>query len=281
VCLDAQKTRARFIGVSDMSFDLTVNLNLILAITTGLIGVVGSFLAYRANNKKKLLAIHEVLDEAWQLIVGPNRDLDKAKRLIELKANPIKPNFYRTTYVWGVLHDEMQEYKIAEKAYCKCLSTYKKFDLTPESLYENLSRLYIKTERYGKAEAILEKIIDRNINPGFAYYHYGVIALDKKKVLEARDLFLKAIEYDPQSPYSYVNLIAIYLSFGQFEEAEAILDKAIDRNTVIEQTYINGAGLFQKTRNKKRLEEMMRKIQLIKIEKTNGEIDLRYNRGFV
>lgn len=245
-----------------------------LGLLTALIGIVSAFLAYRTRNKKKILAIHEVLDQAWELIFGPDKDLEKAKRLIELKANPIKPKFYRTTYIWGVLHDEMQEYEIAEKAYLKCLSNCKKLDLTPEALYQNLSRLYIKSKQYKKAEAVLKKILERNIDLAFAYYHYGVFALEKKQVKEAKKYFLQAIEQDRKHSYSYINLIAICLSFEEYTEAEALLDKAIKNDAAIEQTYVNGAGLFQKNGNKARFQEMMKNIQTPMSNTPKGVFDV-------
>ena len=240
-----------------MSFDPTINLNLVIAVLTAVVGLIGFVRAWRINKKKKILQIHEVLDEAWELIVGPNADLSKAERLIELKANPIIPNFYRTIYIWGVLHYEMEKFDIAEKAWLKCLKNCRKVGSQPDAMYENLSRLYIRTKKYEKAKAVLEKLVQRGKKLAFAYYHYGLLSLENSKTLEAKNNFLKTIHHNPKHASGYVNLVAICTALGQLDDAESFLDKAIKEEAVVKQTYKNGVGLFLKSGNEKRANEML------------------------
>ncbi len=127
----------------------------------------------------------------------------------------------------------------------------KAFDQAPDNeiISRRLATSYQKSGRTQDAIAKYEGLI--SANPGNVNAYLNVIGLYRNIASEATDtqvvaaMTKKALDYtlelrriDPENPYAYLNLAAIYLSQNKYADAETNANATISRNPTLYQPYV-------------------------------------------
>ncbi|RPH51427.1 MAG: tetratricopeptide repeat protein [Desulfobacteraceae bacterium] len=137
-----------------------------------------------------------------------------------IEREPDNPEFL---FYLGLFHEELEEYKDAEKALLKAIS----IDQDDSRLYFRLGVVY---DKWGKKEKTLEqmktviKIDPKNANAlnylGYTYAEMG------ENLEEAEKLITEALKYKPDDGYITDSLGWVYFKKGLYDKALEALNKA-------------------------------------------------------
>lgn len=204
---------------------------------------------------------------------------EEALRYLE-QAISLDPNHYSSFFLLGTIHTQRRNLEEAAAAFKKCV------EIKPDSIEAHLRLGYVYQEmheldlaegeyeragaREGNVEAAislamlyydqnrLEQALDivtmatQKDNRSFpAYNLQGVILNELGRYDEAISSFQNALRISPQNDVASINLAAAFINKGNLEEAEALLEKILER--------VKDENL------KKRVLEYLEKIKEIKL----------------
>ncbi len=212
--------------------------------------------------------------EALSLLSGvqvQERDLDGAIRTLE-KAASLNPNHFNTQLSLGRLLLLKGEPAKAEEAYLKAIA------LDPASgvPYIELSRIYAGKGDLDKAEAELKKMIQA---AGSSYETLHVLALfyeSTKKFELAESTYLKAVEAAPQGDVTpLMNLAGYYARMKSYDRALDAMQKAAEIKKDDLNVLVNMAELQFDFGKVKEAEATVDKV----LEKEKGQVDANLLKG--
>ena len=107
-------------------------------------------------------------------------------------------------------------------------------------------KIFLKNGNYKKAENLINKTIENNLNnPEFLFYK-GILETNLSKTNQAIDTFRDLTERFPGLPEPFNNLAVLYAEKGQFRLAKEILEQAIKTNPSYLTAHINLGDIFTK-----------------------------------
>ena len=107
-------------------------------------------------------------------------------------------------------------------------------------------KIFLKNGNYKKAENLINKTIENNLNnPEFLFYK-GILETNLSKTNQAIDTFRDLTERFPELPEPFNNLAVLYAEKGQFRLAKEILEQAIKTNPSYLTAHINLGDIFTK-----------------------------------
>ena len=135
-------------------------------------------------------------------------------------------------------------------------------DRTSENIALNYANILIKTGKYQKAGAVIDKCIKLNGESFKALYSKGVLYLDKAKnekkrygsfdevdIKISRENFLKAVKYNNMDYKNFTNLGQTCAILGNYEEAKGFLGISLSINPNNE-IAVKSLGAIDKITNK-------------------------------
>jgi len=212
--------------------------------------------------------------EALSLLSGvqvQERDLDGAIATLE-KAASLNPNHFNTQLSLGRLLLLKGEAGKAEEAYLKAIA------LDPASgvPYIELSRIYAGKGDWDKAEAELKRMIQAS---GSTYETLHVLALfyeSRKKFEQAEKTYLQAVEAAPQGDVTpLMNLAAYYARMKSYDRALEAMHKAAEIKKDDPNVLVNMAELQFDFNQVKDAEATVDKV----LEKEKGHVDANLLKG--
>lgn len=148
-----------------------------------------------------------------------------------LKLNPYNGFFYNTM---GVCYSSLSRLEKREENEKKAADYYKKaIQLTPKltEAYNNLSLILIKQEKLDEAKEIIERAF---VSGKGAYdtetvaYQLGKSLLDKKEIAKAIGVFENVVKWLPTNATALQNLGVVYTEAGKNKEAKEIFEKVLE-----------------------------------------------------
>jgi tetratricopeptide (TPR) repeat protein len=208
-----------------------------------------AFLISQNPSKKKTFFYNIKLGDICELKSDYGMSLDYYRRAealykknIEVKFKIgdilLKSNLYtlaEKTFLNALALDKSSNYAkkrlgdiyFVQNLYSKALEYYDKIDpyyYTPE-IISNMSECCRAFNKIDKAIKITEEFLLSNESSD-VFLILAVMYADKKMYKEAEDRLLKSVELDASNFYAYLYLGRIYLILGDFNKAEANLEKA-------------------------------------------------------
>ncbi len=189
-------------------------------------------------------------------LYSEQKQYDKAKDAYE-KAIAIEKNYAKAWNNYGVLKKELKLYLEAENFFKKAIEIDNSLILTRFNLIDlyieqnemakasliikellvkdpnNYQALIHQAEIYeaqnnsDAAEKIYNKIIEKNPKDGYVYLNLGLYKYKKKKIQEAKDFFIKAIEIKPSESLFFI-IGDLSKELKDFKTAEEYLLKAMN-----------------------------------------------------
>lgn len=151
-------------------------------------------------------------------------DLDQVLFYYE-RAIDLDPTYKEAYYYAGTIYGDLGE-KDQAKAYLKKVIDLDPFDFIA---YSDLGSLYEEEKDYSQAKGYLERSIDLNPNYYLSHFNLGVVykktgdhKLALKEYTRAKDL--------ADDIYIFLNMSAIYIEDGAYNQAIEILTEGIGRN---------------------------------------------------
>jgi tetratricopeptide (TPR) repeat protein len=223
--------------------------------TIALIGIYET-----TNQNAKRIALMERIadaneDEEMWLAIG---------NLYDQEANPekAKSSFRRALEInpeYSTANVRLALKLYDEERYAESIPYLEKaFDQAPDNdlISRRLAVAYQRSNRMEDAIARYEGLIQSNPTSPQAYLNvvglYRTLASDAKDTAVANQYNKKAIDtinalkaIDPNNAYVYLNLAAIYLSQGKYNEAETNANQTISRNASLYQPYVILSAVYQ------------------------------------
>ncbi|MCQ2348241.1 MAG: tetratricopeptide repeat protein [Paludibacteraceae bacterium] len=168
---------------------------------------------------------------------GALKDLNAA-----IERNPFNPGAYYTRgYVQRMLHD----YEAAEQDFTQALV------YSPENKTYTLLRADVRSamEHYDEAITDLDLLLRKEPDAANIHFEKGVVYLNKKDTLSARDCFVKATELEAYNSGNWSALGLINMQLGNEDEALANLTKAITLGSKWAGDYVNRSILYHRRNN--------------------------------
>ncbi|MEJ2545616.1 MAG: tetratricopeptide repeat protein [Calditrichaceae bacterium] len=103
-----------------------------------------------------------------------------------------------------------------------------------------LASIYLRISRIDDAKVLFDKLMEMNPNNSDNYYNLGVVYYQKKELNKALDYFLKAIDID-ENLDSYLYAAVIYLEQGNKEKALKYFRERVKRMTGEDDQYAKEA----------------------------------------
>lgn len=85
--------------------------------------------------------------------------------------------------------------------------------------YHQLGLFYLKQGQYGKAEAMYGKLVASITNDPTYYSNLGLALYQQKKLVEAKESYLKALELDAARAGRFFSLAQIFHELQEFDQA--------------------------------------------------------------
>ncbi len=181
-------------------------------------------------------------------------------------------DFPSEKYNLGNFYYKQKNYEKAEKYYLKAIKQDNELNVAKI----NLAHLYSAMGQPLKAENILEKYILENPGDAGSLYNYGLILSENKKYKKSLEYLIRASKQMPDNSRVDYNIAMLYDFFGDKDNTEKYLKKAIEKdnlnitnysillNYYIKNNYIEKAGKLIKAMSVKFPDnEDIKKIQLM------------------
>ena len=107
-------------------------------------------------------------------------------------------------------------------------------------------KIFLKNGNYKKAENLINKSIENNLNNPELLFYKGILETNLSKTNQAIDTFRDLTERFPELPEPFNNLAVLYAEKGQFRLAKEILEQAIKTNPSYLTAHINLGDIFTK-----------------------------------
>ena len=107
-------------------------------------------------------------------------------------------------------------------------------------------KILLKNGKYSRAEILVNKSIEDNLNNPELLFYKGIIETNIGKNNQAIDTFRNLTERFPDLPEPFNNLAVLYAEKGQFILAKEILEQAIKTNPSYLTAHINLGDIFTK-----------------------------------
>ena len=107
-------------------------------------------------------------------------------------------------------------------------------------------KILLKNGNYSRAEILVNKSIEDNLNNPELLFYKGIIETNIGKNNQAIDTFRNLTEKFPELPEPFNNLAVLYAEKGQFILAKEILEQAIKTNPSYLTAHINLGDIFTK-----------------------------------
>ena len=107
-------------------------------------------------------------------------------------------------------------------------------------------KILLKNGKYSRAEILVNKSIEDNLNNPELLFYKGIIETNIGKNNQAIDTFRNLTEKFPELPEPFNNLADLYAEKGQFILAKEILEQAIKTNPSYLTAHINLGDIFTK-----------------------------------
>ena len=107
-------------------------------------------------------------------------------------------------------------------------------------------KILLKNGKYSRAEILVNKSIEDNLNNPELLFYKGIIETNIGKNNQAIDTFRNLTEKFPELPEPFNNLAVLYAEKGQFILAKEILEQAIKTNPSYLTAHINLGDIFTK-----------------------------------
>lgn len=158
-----------------------------------------------------------------KLLEGKVKDITKEiDNLIEL--SPQQPIYY-------YLHSIIQLYKEKPQKAIEDLDKaiyYEMPEIYMDKIYLNRGKAYYDVGEFEKAEADFEAGLELNSRYAMIYHSYGLLKYELRRYDEARDLFLKAIQFEPNNSLIYYNLAMTYMRLDELKDACYYFNRSCD-----------------------------------------------------
>jgi tetratricopeptide (TPR) repeat protein len=167
----------------------------------------------------------ESLEKKVLVMLIDNKSKDIAKEIEELiKQSPQQPIYY-------YLHSIIQLYKEKPQKAIEDLDKaiyYEMPEIYMDKIFLNRGKAYFDVGEFEKAEADFEAGIE--INPRYAtiYQSYGLLKYELERYDEAKELFLKAIQFEPDNSLVYYNLAMTYMRLDELKDACYYFNRSCD-----------------------------------------------------
>ncbi|MCQ2310241.1 MAG: tetratricopeptide repeat protein [Paludibacteraceae bacterium] len=194
---------------------------------------------------------------------GALNDLNAA-----VERNPFNPGAY---YTRGYVQRQLHNYSEAEADFTQALIH------SPENKTYMLLRADVRSalEHYDEAIADLDLLLRKEPNAASIHFEKGVIYLNRKDTLTARDCFVKATELESYNSANWSALGVINLQLKNDDEALVDLTKAISLGSKWAGDYINRSILYHRRNNfRGALADMDMAVQL-----EPNDAGIYFNRG--
>ena len=107
-------------------------------------------------------------------------------------------------------------------------------------------KILLKNGNYSRAEILVNKSIEDNLNNPELLFYKGIIETNIGKNNQAIDTFRNLTEKFPELPEPFNNLAVLYAEKGQYILAKKILEQAIKTNPSYLTAHINLGDIFTK-----------------------------------
>jgi len=107
-------------------------------------------------------------------------------------------------------------------------------------------KFLLKNGKYTRAETLINKSIEDNLNDPELLFYKGIIETNMGKNNQAIDTFRDLTERFPELPEPFNNLAVLYAGKGQYDLAKEILEQAIKTNPSYLTAHINLGDIFTK-----------------------------------
>jgi len=92
------------------------------------------------------------------------------------------------------------------------------------------AEIYMDTDKLGKAEDLLNELLDSGTNSLNVFNTLGVLYRKKGDIKEAMKQYKKALKIHPDEPYIYYNMGRLYLDAKNTTKAKAYFQAALDKD---------------------------------------------------
>lgn len=167
----------------------------------------------------------ESLEKKVLVMLIDNKSKDIAKEIQELiEQSPQQPIYY-------YLHSIIQLYKEKPQKAIEDLDKaiyYEMPEIYMDKIFLNRGKAYFDVGEFEKAEADFEAGIE--INPRYAtiYQSYGLLKYELERYDEAKELFLKAIQFEADNSLVYYNLAMTYMRLDELKDACYYFNRSCD-----------------------------------------------------
>jgi len=146
-----------------------------------------------------------------------------------LRAKPFAPDSVRLLYDLGVLEDEMQLYRDAERVLSHALELEGNVVDDPNLLYA-VGRVKLDLGDLSAAEEEMTAYLKLRPADASAHYALGRIYLQGLRYIPAATEFQRSVELQPAQTEAYFELGETFLKQGQYEEAIKNYSVTLQRN---------------------------------------------------
>lgn len=202
-----------------------------------------------------------------------NNEKDKALEIFE-KTKEFAKNDWKFFNGWALTLQNLEKFEESIEKFKKAI------ELNPdeESVNNAITYSLIKLEKYDEAKEYIEKVL--NINPKLAsgYFNLGQILLKQNEYLPAIVNFKKAIALDSSIIKSYSKMAAAYNAMKDKENAVKFWLKAIEYDKNDKYSFMNLAmNCLENKENPENTKKALRYIRsAYEIDKNDSEVNFKY-----
>ena len=122
-----------------------------------------------------------------------NEDYEDAKKFLE-EAKELQPQDDEILFKLGFVNQKLGNKDQALRYYKEALE----LDRDNEYIYNAMASLYREHGEYAQAQIQLDASLERNPNNAQTYFNYGNLLVDMQRVEDAKEMYAKAFEIDPE-----------------------------------------------------------------------------------
>ena len=198
------------------------------------------------------------------------KNFKKAKESYK-KAIEIEPDAIDAIYNLGLVCTDLKEFDTAISCFEKVISD----DNQDSNSYFNLGLVYFKMQNYEKAIGYFQKTIDINNEDIYAHFYLGNIYKHIGANEDARSEFTKVLDISPDYSWAYYNLAVLDYENGDIENSLNHLEQTIQLNPLDIDAYKIYIKILAKIGNYEDAEEIIN----IALENCGENGDLYYLAG--
>ncbi len=139
----------------------------------------------------------------------------------------------------GILAFKSGNHDIAEAVLTKAL----KLDPTYSLVWANLAQVFSVTGQLDKAKKSFKNILNMDPKNGLIWAEYGTVLTKLANYREGRDVYLKALEFKPDSPRVHLSLGHVYKTMGEINASINSYKNTIIQNNLSGEAYWSLANL--------------------------------------